>query len=252
MLEIIILSFIQGITEFIPVSSSAHLILASEFLEINKNNLTLDVSMHFGSFLAIVYFFYTKINNFLKNKLILIKIIISSIPVSIFGIFLIKLNLLEFFRNYYTVSWATILFGILLFVSNKNKSNKTIEKDFSFKAAIIIGFFQILSLIPGTSRSGITLTSARFMNFNIHDSVKISFLTSVPVLLYASCFNLFRIINEKNFTFSILNLIALLSSFLFSYITIKYFLKFLSNFSLNLFVAYRIVLGSFILMLIYA
>ena len=248
MFELIILSIIQGITEFIPVSSSAHLILASDYLYINKNNLTLDVSLHIGSFLAIIFYFTKDLKEFLNSKETIIKIFISSIPITIVGFLLIKLNIINYFRTYTVIGYSTIIFGVLLYISDLNSNNsKKLETDFTYKSAISIGLFQILSLIPGVSRSGITLTAARYLNYNLIDSAKLSFLTSVPVLFYASGYNLIKIYKEKNLDISILNILGILLSFIFSYLTIRFFLKFLKNFNLNIFVIYRIILGIIIL-----
>jgi undecaprenyl-diphosphatase len=251
MSELILLSIIQGVTEFIPISSSAHLILASEFLEVNKNNITLDISLHIGSFFGIIFYYTKNIENFLKNKKLLIKIFLSSIPVTIFGIILIKLNIVDYLRNYKVIGISTIIFGLLLYFSDINKSQKKIKKDFNYKSALIIGLFQILSLIPGASRSGITLTGARFIGFNKIEATKISFLTSIPILFYVSAYNFLKIIEENNFKISTLNLLGIVLSFCFSYLTIKFFLKFLKRFNLTTFVIYRIILGTLILIYVY-
>lgn len=249
--ELIILSIIQGITEFIPVSSSAHLILAEKLLGINQANLTLDVSLHIGSFIAIILFFTKNSENVLSNKKTLLKIIISSIPVTLVGILLIKFNLISYLRNYEVIGWSTIIFGILLYLSDLKKEKFKIKNDFTYKSAVIVGLFQILSLIPGTSRSGITLTGSRFLKFNKIDSAKISFLTSIPVLFLASIYNIFKIYNLNNFNFSIYNLLAIFLSFIISYLTIKYFLQYLRNYNLRIFIIYRLFLGIFLLFYVY-
>ena len=126
-----------------------------------------------------------------------------------------------------------------------------IDNKFNLKTALIIGLFQVLSLIPGVSRSGITITAGRLLNFKRYDSAKISFLLSVPTLGAISIYGLRNIILSEDLNFSILNFISIILSFLFSYLTIKYFLKFIENFSLKLFVIYIIFLGSMLLVLIY-
>ena len=252
MLEVLILSLIQGITEFLPVSSSSHLIIISEYLKLNEQNLTLDVSLHIGSFIAVMTYFYKDIINFLKNKELFLKILISSIPVMIFGIILVETNLINALRNIKTIGWMTLVFGIILFISDKFKLNKDLKKDFSFKTAITIGFFQVLSLIPGVSRSGITITAARLLNFKRFDSAKISFLLSIPTLGAVSIFGVRNIIFSGDLNFSMLNLFSIFFSFIFSLITIKYFLDYIKTFSLNLFVIYRVILGIFLLILAYS
>ena len=223
MIEIFILSLIQGVTEFIPISSSSHLIIVSKYLNFNSQSLSIDVSLHIGSFIAVIVFFRKDIFNFVKNKDLFIKIIISSIPVMVFGYILVKLNLIDFLRNIKIIGWTTILFGFLLLLSDKVKIKKKINNNFTFKSAIFIGFFQILSLIPGVSRSGITITAARMLKFSRFDSAKISFFLSIPTLAAVSFFGLNNLIISENLSFSILNLVAIFLSFIFSFITIKFF-----------------------------
>ena len=193
MIEIFILSLIQGIAEFLPVSSSSHLIIVSDFLELEKS-LAIDVSLHLGSFLAVIVYFYKDVLNFYKDKILFFKIILSSIPVMLVGVILVETSLIEKVRNIETIAWTTLIFGVLLFVSDKFKIEKTIDENFSFKSAIFIGFLQILALIPGVSRSGIAITAARFLGFERVDSAKISFLISIPILGAVSIFGLNNIV----------------------------------------------------------
>ena len=138
MIEIIILSLIQGITEFLPVSSSSHLILTSKYLNFNNQSLSIDVSLHIGSFFAVLFYFKKDIISFVDNKIIFFKILISSIPVIIFGIFLVETGLIEKLRNIKIIAFTTIIFGILLYISDKFKLEKSINKSFTYKSAIII------------------------------------------------------------------------------------------------------------------
>jgi len=223
MVEVIILSIIQGVTEFLPISSSAHLILVSKYFNFINENLSLDISLHLGSLLAIVFYFRKDLLDFVNNKILFLKIILSSIPVMVFGFFLIKLNLIDYLRSYKIIGWSTIIFGILLYFSDLIKIKKTISKDFKYSTALYIGFFQVLSLIPGVSRSGITITGARFFNFSRIDSAKISFFISIPTLAAVSLYNLQNLLIEKNFEITLLNFCGVLLSFIFSFITIKFF-----------------------------
>ncbi len=252
MFEILILSLIQGITEFLPISSSSHLIIISNFINFQDQSLLIDVSLHTGSLIAVITYFKKDVLNFVKNRDLFIKIIISSVPVLLVGFFLVKTDLIVHFRNVKVIAWMTLIFGILLFISDKFKLEKNIEENFNFKSAIIIGIFQILSLIPGVSRSGITITAARLLNYNRFDAAKISFLLSIPTLGAVSIFGLADLIQSNNLQFSILNLAAIILSFFFSLITIKYFLYFIKKFSLSIFVIYRISLGLILLALSYS
>ena len=252
MIEIFLLSLIQGITEFIPVSSSSHLILFSNYTNFEEQSLLVDVSLHIGSFLAVLCYFYKDILDFVKNKILFLKILISSIPVMLIGFFLVETNLIENLRNIKVIAWTTLIFGIILYFSDKCDLSKNIENNFNFKSAIFIGTFQILSLIPGVSRSGITLTAARILNFNRFDSAKISFLLSLPTLGAVSLFGLNNTLSSSNINFSLINILCIFLSFLFSILSIKYFLHFVKKFSLNVFVIYRVLLGIILLFLSYS
>ena len=251
MIEIFILSLIQGITEFLPISSSSHLILIADYLDFENQKLTIDVSLHIGSFFAVIVFFRKDFYNFFQNRVLFLKIIIGSIPVIIVGFLLVKFNIIEQLRNIKVIAWTTLIFGVLLYISDKFDLKKEIKKEFTYKSAIFIGFFQILSLIPGVSRSGITITGARFLNFRRVDSAKISFLLSIPTLAAVSIFGLKNLIISNNLDFSFLMLSSIFFSFIFSFITIKYFLKFIKTFSLGVFVVYRVLLGIALLVIAY-
>tara|TARA_B100001939_G_scaffold340193_1_gene347949 strand:- start:2468 stop:3226 length:759 start_codon:yes stop_codon:yes gene_type:complete len=251
MIEILILSFVQGITEFLPISSSSHLILTNEFLNFKHSNLAIDVSMHIGSFFAVITYFYKDIFNFIKNKELFLKVFIASVPVMIIGFFLAETKLIESLRSMKVIGWTTLIFGILLFLSDNFKLDKKIDTDFSYKSAVIIGIYQIFSLIPGVSRSGIAITAARFLSFDRFDSAKIAFLLSIPTLGAVSIYGIKNLAISEDFNFSILNIICILLSFLFSLITIKFFLKYIKRFSLKIFVIYRIILGVIVLFFAY-
>jgi len=251
MFEILILSIVQGITEFLPVSSSSHLIIISEYIEFENKSLALDVSLHLGSFLAVVIYFFKDIVNLINNKNLLIKILVSSFPVMLVGFILVETNFIDNLRNVKIIGWTTLIFGILLFISDKYDLTKNIDNNFNYKSALLIGVFQVLSLVPGVSRSGITITAARLLNFKRYDAAKISFLLSIPTLGAVSLFGFKNIIVSQDLSFSILNLISIFFSFIFSIITIKFFLKYIKKFSLTLFVIYRIILGVSLLTIAY-
>ncbi len=251
MIEILILSLVQGITEFLPVSSSSHLIIFSEFTNFKNQNLSIDVSLHIGSFIAVITYFYKDIFNFIGNKDLFIKILISSIPVIVVGVILVETNFIKEVRNIKVIGWMTIIFGIFLYISDEFKIDKNIKNNFNLKSALFIGFFQVLSLIPGVSRSGITISAARVLNFKRYDAAKISFLLSIPTLGAVSVYGLKNILINENINFSIMNLSSIFLSFVFSFITIKYFLKYIKTFSLKIFIFYRLTVGVIILTLAY-
>ena len=249
-IEILILSAIQGISEFLPISSSAHLILISNFYDFKTSSLLIDISLHLGSLFAIVFYFKKDLFDLKNNKRLLGLIIVGSIPLMIFGYILHSSNLIYFVRNVEIIAWTTLFFGLILYFSDQSKTEKDISKNLNLKSIIFIGIFQILALIPGVSRAGITITAARFLNYNRVDSTKISFLLSIPALIGASSLGITDAFKET-LEISYLLIIAIVLSFSFSFITVKYFLKYVNNFSLNIFVIYRVFLGIILLLIIY-
>ena len=249
--EILILSAIQGISEFLPVSSFAHLIIVSKYYAFTSQNLLIDICLHLGSLIAIIFYFRKDLLNFINNKNFLIKIFIGTIPIIPVGYIFYQTGLINKLRSLEVVGWMSLIFGILLYVSDKSKIVKKISSDFTNRSAIFIGLFQILSLIPGVSRSGITITSGRLLGFSRFDAAKISFFLSIPTLSAASILGIYNIYKEGSTELNFLSIIAVLFSFIFSYITITFFLKFIKRFSLNIFIIYRIILSLFILGIVY-
>ena len=249
-IEIIILSAIQGVSEFLPVSSSAHLILVSTLYEFKSSSLLIDISLHLGSLVAIIYFFRNELFDARKNKRLLSLIILGSIPLIIVGYIFYSTEIIYHLRNIEIIAWATLVFAVVLYISDKSRFDKKISSNLNFQSIIFIGIFQIFSLVPGVSRAGITITAARILKFNRVDSSKISFLLSIPALLGAS-FLSFADILEQTIEFNYLIVIAIISSFVFSFLTVKFFLIYINRFSMNAFVIYRILIALILFSIIY-
>jgi undecaprenyl-diphosphatase len=250
-IEIIILSIVQGISEFLPISSSAHLNIIEIIFEFNSNSLMIDVSLHLGSLLAIIFYFRKELLNLKHNQKLLSLLVIGSIPIVIVGYIISTtglINLLE--NNLKIIAWTTLIFGIILYLADKSKSEKKISSNLNLKTILYIGLFQVLALIPGVSRAGITITAARFFKYNRFDSSKISFLLAIPAIAGASVLQLKNAI-EQSFELNYLILISIILSFLFSFFTIKLFLKYINKFSLNVFVIYRIIISVILFIIIY-
>ena len=248
--ETLILSIIQGISEFIPVSSSAHLLIISRLSDFNVSNLQLDISLHLGSLLAIILFFRKDLINIMNNKNIFLLIILGSIPLVIVGYIFYSTNLIDQFRNLKVVAWTTLIFGILLYFSDKFELKNKISSELNIKSIIIIGLFQILSFIPGVSRSVIVITASRFLKFDRVESSKIAFYLSIPALAGASVLG-FKDVIDDQINFDNMFIFSTSASFLFSYFTIKYFLIYVKMFSLSFFVIYRIVLSIILFSIVY-
>ena len=249
-IEILILSAIQGVSEFLPISSSAHLIIVSSLYNLKASSLLIDISLHLGSLLAIIFFFRKDLFDIKNNQKLLKLIVIGSIPLVIFGYILHSTELIYLLRNIKVIAWTTLIFGIFLYFSDRKKIYKNISSNLNIKSIVFVGMFQILALIPGVSRAGITITAARLLSFNRVDSGKISFLLSIPALAGASFLGLKDIPNES-IEINLLVIIAIILSFLFSYLTVKFFLRYLNRFSLNIFVIYRITIALILLSIIY-
>jgi undecaprenyl-diphosphatase len=177
--------------------------------------------------------------------------IIGSIPIVIVGYTISTtglINLLE--NNLKIIAWTTLIFGIILYIADKNKINKKISSNLNLKTILYIGLFQTLALVPGVSRAGITITAARLFRFNRFESSKISFLLAIPAIVGASVLQLKNAIGE-GFEINYLILVSITFSFLFSYFTVKFFLKYINKFSLNIFVIYRIIISIILFIIIY-
>lgn len=249
-LEVLILSVIQGISEFLPVSSSAHLIIFSKIIDFSNQSLIFDVGLHLGSLLAILFYFRKELLNITNDKKLFNLLLIGSIPLILIGYIFYSTGIIDSFRNLKIIAWTTLIFGLLMYFADTFKVEKKIEKNLTIKNILIIGIIQILALVPGVSRSGITITAGRFLNFDRHDSTKISFYLSIPALMGASVLSLKDAVNE-NVEFNFFLIISIILSFIFSYLTIKYFLIYTKRFSLKFFVIYRIVLSIIIFLIIY-
>ena len=249
-IETFFLAIIQGVFEFIPVSSSAHLFLISYIGKFNIQSLETDISLHLGSLMAILIYFRKELINIFENKQILNLIFFGSIPIVIVGFIFYNFELIYQLRNLKLIAWTTLVFAILLYIVDKKPTSNSINEHINLKKIIAIGVFQILSLIPGVSRSGIVISACRIYKFNRIDAAKISFYLSIPALSGASVLGLNNALKE-NVEFNSTVILSILFSFIFSYITIKFFIIYLKSFSLNLFVYYRIFLALALFLIAY-
>ena len=249
--KIIILGIIQGVAEFLPISSNAHLIMAEQLLDYHNHNEILNLVFHLGSLLAIITYFFSELLGLLKKPKMIFNIVAATIPVIIVGYFVHKFRLINYeYFSIKIIAITLIVFGIILFVSDKINHSKILYKDLNLKGSLIIGLFQIISLIPGVSRSGITLTAGRFLGYSRFEAAKFSFFLSIPTTAGACFLGILDLIKTNNSDLNYIAIIAFIASFLSSYLTIKFFLTFISKFNLNIFVCYRVILGVFILLFI--
>lgn len=251
-----ILAIIQGITEFLPISSSAHLILPKEILGWQDQGLAFDVAVHLGTLLAVIFAFRQKIlaligNFFLwisfkpndaKQQKLIWNILIATIPAGILGLLLADF-IEENLRSAWVIATTTIVFGLVLWLADKQKNLSKNLYSISWKIALLIGLAQALALIPGTSRSGITITATLLLGIARKDSAEFSFLLSIPIIVAAGLLEGLKLYEVGiNMSYSIL-LMAIVLAFATAYLSIKYFLKWIDSLGLMPFVIYRLVLG---------
>jgi len=250
--ESIILGIVEGITEFLPVSSTAHMILVSTLLGLKQSasNIAFEVIIQLGATLAIVLIYLDKIN--LKEIELWKKVILAFLPLAVIG-FLLRHQIKELFTPQVS-AWMFIIGGVIFIVVEKfhNEENciKDVEK-ISYKQALIVGFFQVFALIPGTSRSGATIVGGMLGKLSRKTAADFSFLLAIPTMLSASGYELL-----KNYhSFKDENLIILATgfgvSFISSYIAVKWFLRFVKHYTLIPFGVYRIAVGIILLGLMY-
>ena len=260
--EIIILAIIQGLTEFLPISSSAHLILPAEILGWHEQGLAFDVAVHVGSLLAVIIYFRNDItkltvgwltHGFSQQQTTESKlawwIVIATIPGVIFG-FLMKDWISFNARSAMVIAITTIVFGLLLWYADaKAKQIKTIEK-IGLKEAIIIGLAQAVAIIPGTSRSGITMTAGLMLGLDRESSARFSFLLSIPIILGAGLLSVLDLLGDSAKVNWNELLYGAAFSFVAAYLCIVLFLSWISRIGMLPFVIYRLVLGFVLLYIV--
>tara|TARA_B100001540_G_scaffold107613_1_gene96739 strand:- start:895 stop:1674 length:780 start_codon:yes stop_codon:yes gene_type:complete len=252
-LQYFFIGFIQGITEFLPISSSAHLILISKLTSWQDQGIFTDICVHVGTLGAVIFYLRIDIKNiildffnFNKSNFFAIKIIIATIPAVIIG-YLVYEYFILYLRNIEVIAWASIFFGILLFVSDRNKDSNKKWEDLNYFEIIIVGLFQVLAFIPGASRAGVTITGSRFLKVERRSAAKFSMLLSIPIILASlimALTNFFSDFNEVNLNES---LFATFVAFITALSSIHFMMRLLQFTNFNLFIIYRILLGIIIL-----
>ena len=253
-----ILGVLQGLTEFLPISSSAHLLLPTLLFGSNDLGLYFDISVHVGTLVAVIYYFRDEINhiiksflttnNFFESKNLAFHLITATFPIVFFG-FIFKDFISQRIFDIDDIAISNLIFAsILFFAFLINKGNKAIV-NITFLSAIFIGLFQCFALIPGVSRSGAAITAGLIIGLSLRDASKFAFLLAIPTILGALILLIIEL-NNTTLSFDLLNLsIGFFSSMIFAFFTIKFFLKFVEKIGMVPFVVYRVLLGIFLLMI---
>lgn len=268
LLHLIILSIVQGITEFLPVSSSAHLVLVPFAMEVPDQGLMMDVAVHIGTLLAVIFFFWrelwamfcgvcgfncqysSQIFSKSQSRSLFAYIILATIPVMAVG-YVMHMIWPDGIRRMDVIAYASIIFGVLLYVADQYAPKEKEIGDLTWKSALVIGLAQIMALIPGTSRSGVTMTAARSMGFNRRDAARFSLLLGIPTILGAGVLSGYDLYQAGDLMLGLDVLIALLLSFASALVAIYLMMRWLEKASFTIFVIYRILLGVGLLTIIY-
>ena len=252
-----LLGLIQGLTEFLPISSSAHLLFPTLIFGTNDLGLSFDIAVHAGTLIAVIFFFRNEIKCMLKSittsdtslsdyRKLTYMLIIATIPIVMAG-----LGFSDFIEdrifNVSSIAIANLIFAIILFVVFLNRKENLSIFEISLKAALLIGFFQCFALIPGASRSGMAITGALLIGLNLKDASKFTFLLSIPTIAGAL---IFLLVDFNQINFDYLNmLIGFIVSTIVAFFTIKYFLAFVERIGMVPFVIYRVILGLMLLII---
>ena len=254
-LKYFVIGLIQGLTEFLPISSSGHLVLLSKITQWEDQGLITDIAVHVGTLLAVIIYLRKEIFFLLKKLIqfnliesnIIFKITLSTIPAIIVGYFIYDfVNL--YFRNLQLVAISSIVFAIILYISDRNYENQKEWKGITYKEAFIIGLFQIFAFIPGASRAGVTITGARFLGYNRTDSAIFSMLLSIPIILASLTLSYFELINSGHNDINLQKpIFAAFIAFITAILSINFMMKLIQSTNFNLFIIYRILLGILLL-----
>ncbi|MEC9205745.1 MAG: undecaprenyl-diphosphate phosphatase [Pseudomonadota bacterium] len=247
LVHIFILSVVQGITEFLPISSQSHLILTSAFLGMRDQGLGFDIALHTGSLIAILIYYRREINEMLlmsnEGSQYLKLIILGSIPLPIIGLLFVDL-ISTSMRSVESIALMTIIFAILLYLADiKKKDTLNKLKSISIFTIVFIGFMQTLAIMPGVSRAGIVITAALLANFSRKDSIKIAFLLSIPAIFMVTVYQSMQLYEVGDIKILNEHLLGIFLSFIFSYITIHLFISTINKISFTPYIIYRLILG---------
>jgi len=251
-LQWLVLALIQGFTEYLPISSSAHLILISTVMNWKDQGLVMDIAAHGGSLLAVIWYFKGEVIKLFqgRNARLFYQLTIASIPLALVG-YLFAESIENDLRSARVIAIASVFFGVLLYLADaiqkKVKQKSLANQAINYKQAIIIGLAQICALIPGASRSGVTMSAAMAQGFSRSKAAQFSFLLAIPALLMTTAYGFLKLYKQPE-AYNLTGVVTvLIISFLASVISIKLFLKLIEKISITVFVWYRILLAILIL-----
>ena len=257
-LQYFLIGIIQGVTEFLPISSSGHLVLFAQLTNWEDQGLFTDIAVHFGTLFAVIiylrkdiYYFFTNIFQFkIFEDQIIFKIILATLPAIILGYFIYDYVSL-YFRSIQLIALSSIVFAIILFFADRVKMESKGWNRVTYIEALIVGLFQVLAFIPGASRAGVTVTGARLLGYDRVNAARFSMILSIPIILASMTLSLINILNEEYVAVNLYqSFFASLVAFITALLSIMFLMRFIKKANFNIFIIYRIVLG-IILLVIY-
>ena len=256
-LQYFLIGIIQGVTEFLPISSSAHLVIFAQLTNWEDQGLFTDIAVHFGTLFAVLIYLRKDIYYFLTNIFqlkifedqIIFKIILATLPAIVLGYFIYDYVSL-YFRNIQLIALSSIVFAIILFFADRVKMDIKSWNKITYIEALVVGLFQVLAFIPGASRAGVTITGARLLGYDRLNAARFSMILSIPIILASMTLSLINVFKDEyvevNFyqSFS-----AAIIAFITALLSITFLMNFIKKFNFNIFIIYRILLGILLLLL---
>lgn len=264
LLTLLLVALIQGVTEFLPVSSSGHLILLPQLTGMADQGQTIDAAVHVGTLFAVILYFWPDVRSALAGVPRLLRgkidtdgarlafgLILATIPVVIFGLILKLTGWDDALRSMTVIGWTMLIFGLVLYWADQTGETVLDAKDWTPRRAVIMGLWQAISLIPGTSRSGITITAARRLGFTREDGAKLSMLMSIPTIIAAGTLLGIEVAATADAQAAKDGAIAAVFSFLAAMLALSLMMKLLKSVSFTPYVIYRVILGLILLAIAY-
>lgn len=269
--QLIILALVQGITEFLPISSSAHLILVPLFMDWMDQGLVIDLALHFGTLFAVLLYYRSDVAMMLRavptlfrptasaadtgdageGRRLIWALLVGTIPIILVGGLLVMLDRDEMMRTAEVIGWTSIIFGLFLYWADRFTPERMDLGRMTPWRGFIIGLSQLLAIIPGTSRAGITMTAGRFLGFDRLSAARFSMLLAVPTILASSAGGVLKLVKAGDVALTTSAVIAAVLAFVAAYVTIMLFMRWLRHASMTPFVVYRVALGLLLLGWVY-
>ena len=255
-LQFFLIGIIQGVTEFLPISSSGHLVLFAQLTNWEDQGLFTDIAVHFGTLFAVIiylrkdiYYFFTNIFQFkIFEDQIIFKIILATLPAIILGYFIYDYVSL-YFRSIQLIALSSIVFAIILFFADRVKMESKGWNRVTYIEALIVGLFQVLAFIPGASRAGVTITGARLLGYDRLNAARFSMILSIPIIFASMTLSLINIFNEEYVAVNLYqSFFASLVAFITAILSIMFLMRFIKKANFNIFIIYRVLLGILILL----